>query len=278
MRLALAMPEVPAHGIGLRFAAVNRAVVGTRVEIEMNGVVRDGFVLAGSACCERRLEAPRDVLLRRALLDVVVVARSTTGADIACEAPVMLRDFSVEPLTESEESAALHDRRAQWRLGDTCHFSAASSGLSLLQQGWGEAAHWGVWTVEPTARLTFRPMPQPSEALVLRVATRAFVWPSHPSMDVDVIAGGRVLTTWRFQHPTDAGIVERSVVVPQDVIESGVVDLQLSIPQCRSPRDLAMSQDERQLGLGFARACIVVESSPADPDWLRRRHSVTQLF
>jgi hypothetical protein len=121
-------------------------------------------------------------------------------------------------------------------------------------------------------------MPQPGEDLVLRVATRAFVWPSHPSMDVDVVAGTRVLTTWRFQHPTDAGIVERSVVIPREVIESGIVDLQLSIPQCRSPRDLAMSQDDRQLGLGFARACIVLESSPADPDWLRRRNSITQLY
>jgi hypothetical protein len=121
-------------------------------------------------------------------------------------------------------------------------------------------------------------MPQPSEPLVLRMAVRGFVPPAQPSLDADVLVNGTHVTTWLFRHPTDFSFVERVVAIPPDLLVDGVVHLQLSIPEAKSPRELGMSQDDRRLGVGLARAHCTTRSGPQpDADWLRRRRSVSPL-
>ena len=122
-------------------------------------------------------------------------------------------------------------------------------------------------------------MPQPSEPVLLRLAVRAFVWPSHPALEVDVMAKGTHLTTWAFHHPGDTGFVERSVVIPPDARVDGVVHLELAIPRCRSPRELGMSHDERRLGLGLARGyCALAGAPEIKSGWLVRGRSAPQAW
>jgi glycosyltransferase involved in cell wall biosynthesis len=271
-RLAIQLGNVPEHGLRLELSMSTDSAAPLRVETEINGLVTDGCVLQPGTPDLRRFDLPRDVLLRRGLLDVVTVARPVLGLPTSDEAPVTFLEMTAVALSRDDEAAALEMRRDVWRLGDLLHFTGGSAHLPLLRRGWGEPAHWGVWSVEPVAAISFRPMPQPNEPLVLRMAVRGFVPPSQPTLEVDVLVNGTRLATWPFRHPTDFSFVERVVVIPCDLLVDGVVHLQLSIPDARSPRELGMSQDERRLGLGLARAHCTTASGPqADGDWLRRR-------
>jgi len=274
-RFGLQLADVPAHGLRLHLSMRTLSSAPMRVETEINGLVTDGCVLEPGDSAVRHFDLPRDVLLRRGLLDVVAVVRPIAGSPLSEMPPVTFHDVMTVALSREDEAAALEARRDVWRLGDLLHFAGGSPHLSLLRQGWGEPAHWGVWSVEPTAAISFRPMPQPTEALVLRMAVRGFVPPSHPTLDVDVLANGTRLTTWSFRHPSDFSFVERVVVISPVLLVDGVVHLQLSIPGSRSPRELGMSQDERRLGVGLARAHLTTERGPRpDHNWLRGRRGV----
>ncbi|MEZ5319967.1 MAG: glycosyltransferase [Vicinamibacterales bacterium] len=274
-RLGLQLCETPPNGASFELAFDAAAPDAARVEIEVNGFVPDGTVLPATApALVRRIDVPRDALRRRALVEFVVTAGPASGgvaAEPAWRAPLHLRDVAVTPLSADAERRLLGDQRVRWRLGDTLLFSAGSPSLPLLTGSWGDPAHWGVWTTAEAAGLRFRPMPQPSDPVRIRVGLRAFIWPAHPRLDVEVRAAGRVLTTWTFRHPVDLGLVERSVDVPADLLEDGLVRLDLTIPDCRSPRMLGLSDDDRRLGIGLVKAqCAPVAVAAADVDWLRR--------
>jgi glycosyltransferase involved in cell wall biosynthesis len=258
-RLGLELNALPARGVGVGFDLWNAAPCALRVETDINGAVSDGCVIDAGATHVRRVNVPRDVLMRRGLLDLAVVAKPMDDTCPTAAVPLVTLDgFTFVPLTPEEEALCVHNRRETWRVGKKQTFTAGSAGLSLLGPGWGEAAPWGVWTVEPSAVMTFRPTPSTGEPLRLHLAVRTFVWPSHPQLDVQVRAGDRHLTTWTFQHPQEVTFVEPTVVIPPEAIVDGVVRLQFEMPNCRSPRELGMSDDERKLGIGLARAFIEV--------------------
>ena len=271
-RVAVRLDDVPPHGLRLEVALKGLGPDPMHVESEINGVVIDGCVVSPGVATRRSFELPRDVLLLRGLVDVVTACRPLGGGPIPGTPPIELEAVASVALSRDEEIAAIERRREVWRLDEVQHFVAGSRHLAMLKSGWDEPARWGVWSVAPSAVMTFRPLPQQTEPIVVRAFVRGFVPPAHPALDVDVIVGGTRLATWAFRHPTDFSFVERTVVIPPDLIVDGVVQLELSIPDCRSPRELGMSDDERRLGLGLARAVCTAQSvPPMGADWTRSR-------
>jgi glycosyltransferase involved in cell wall biosynthesis len=271
-RWGLSLGTLPAHGLQIAVTADLDTPGPLYVETEVNGLVVDGCVIpTGVSPLARTLDVPRDVLLRRGLLDVVMLLRPLDGSRPGSSG-VRVPSLSARELTAAEEKAAVDARRDIWRLGDTLSFSAGSPHLALLRRGWGEPAPWGTWSVDPVATVSFRPMPQPGEPLVVRAMVRGFVPAAQSSLDVDVLVDGTPVTTWRFRYPADFTFVERSVTIPPELLADGVVHLQLSMPTVRSPRELGMSEDDRRLGVGVARVhCTTESGAPPPHGWKARR-------
>ena len=271
-RVGVQLPELPAHGLRVALTIRSLSPGPVHVETEINGLVLDGCVADPGPPLERVYDVPRDVLLHRGLLDVVALARPLAGAP--APEPLSFETIAAVRLTAEQEAAAIGARRHAWRLGETLLFAAGSPYLALLREGWGEPAHWGTWSVEPVAAIVFRPLPQPSEPLVLRASVRGFVSARQPRLGVDVSVKGTRLTTWTFEHPSDFAFVERAVTIPVELVEDGMVRVDLSMSSARSPRDLGLSQDERRLGIGLSRGhCSTPSRLPPGQLWNVRRRS-----
>jgi hypothetical protein len=276
-RLGFPLATVPANGLRLRLGLRNLAGVPARLELDVNGASSDGWNLRPDTPVQwRTLDLPLDTLVRRGLLELVLTWRRLDGEPLDPGGPpIGVERIEASPLSSEDEAAARHIQRSQWAEGTTCFFGAGSAHLVLLREGWGEPAFWGVWSVAPRTSLSFRPMPPPAEPFVWRAGLRAFVWPSHPTLDVDVRIAGTTLARWSFDHRLDGPLVERSVVVPPDLLRDGVAHLQFDIPGCVSPRQLGMSGDDRLLGIGLVKAqCTTPERQRQDVDWLRRRRGI----
>lgn len=270
-RIGLLLSSSPPHGVRLGLAL--RDLGGPdawRLEIEVNGARLDAWNLAPPVeAVTRSVEVPPELLDRRGLLDLVLVA---SGSDTV--PAYVLEAVRLEPLTLQEAEAA-ERRRARWEQGETYSFSAGARSVSLLGSGWGEPAFWGVWSVAPEATLTCAPFPPPAEPVVWRAAVRAFVWPQHPRIEVEVVANDAPVGRWHFEHPHDRGVVERVVTIPAELVQHEPVQLHFRIPGCISPRALGLSQDERRLGIGLVKAQWVTEAEwRRDPDWLQRWHGM----
>lgn len=267
-RIGLLLESVPAHGVRVGLAL--RSLSGPaawRLDTEINGARLDVWDVAPA--CEaatRSVEVPPELLGRRGLLDL-----EFTASGPGTMPSYVLDAVCLEPLTREEADAAERNRRARWERGETYYFNAGSRSISLLGAGWGEPAFWGVWSVAPEATLTCAPYPPPHERVVWRAAVRAFVWPQHPTLDVEVRVHDVPIGRWRFDHRHDRGVVERLVTIPPELVQRGPVTLRFRIPGCASPRDLGLSRDERRLGIGLVKAQWITEAErDQDPDWLQR--------
>lgn len=271
-RIGLLLSTVPPHGVrvGLSLRSAP-GVDGWRLETEINGARLDAWDVAPAGqAATRHMDVPPELLARRGLLDL---ALSASGP--AAMPTYVLDAIHLEPLTREEADAAERRRRARWERGETYYFHAGSRSISLLGAGWGEPAFWGVWSVAPEATLTCAPFPPPREPVVWRAAVRAFVWPQHPTLEVEVFVHDVPIGRWRFDHRHDRGVVERLVTIPTELVQHDPVALRFRIPGCVSPRELGLSRDERRLGIGLVKAQWVTEAErDQDADWLQRWHAM----
>jgi glycosyltransferase involved in cell wall biosynthesis len=250
-RAGALIDDLPSHGLRLSIAMRNDAAGAVRVETTVNGSALDGCAVRGGDHVTRTVDLPRDTLLLRGLLEIVTTCRSGQ------QAPALaLTTIAARPLSAAEEAAAIETRRGAWLLDEPVGFGVGSRALGALGDGWDEPARWGVWTVKPTATLQFRPMPQPSDPIVLTALVRGFVPAAQPSLEVEVMVNNTRLMTWTFRHPADFSFVERAVTIPPELISDGWVRVTFAIPGARSPQELGMSADERPLGLGLAQARV----------------------
>lgn len=271
-RIGLLLESVPPHGVRVGLMLRSLSEDGAwRLETEINGARLDVWdVPPACEAVTRWVEVPPELLGRRALLDLALTASGPGPMP-----SYVLEAVRLEPLTRDEADAAERARRARWERGETYYFNAGSRSVSLLGAGWGEPAFWGVWSVASEATLTCAPYPPPRERVVWRAALRAFVWPQHPTLDVEVLAHDVPVGRWRFDYRHDRGIVERLVTIPPELVQRGPVALRFRIPGCASPRELGLSRDERRLGIGLVKAQWTTEAQrDQDPDWLQRWHGM----
>jgi hypothetical protein len=121
----------------------------------------------------------------------------------------------------------------------------------MMSQGFAKPEPWGTWTDGPEAVLTLPVAPDARE-LFLLANVNAFVDPKNPHRTVRLLVDGRELETWTFSPGRIGGT--RTVRIPAEALAGRTtVPLTVRIDDPASPRQLGLSQDERVLGLGFAR-------------------------
>jgi hypothetical protein len=125
----------------------------------------------------------------------------------------------------------------------------------LVGSGWDPpGSREATWTVGPEARIKLH-VPRAGGDEVLTVTSSAFVLDRGGKLDVDVVVNDELVAHWVFprcwDYATSRGrLVQRSARVPATVLNRrSPAEVVFRMPGVKSPRELGLSDDNRQLGL-----------------------------
>lgn len=254
-RLGVLPDSVPPHGLRLWLSA--RALgMGTRhVQVDVSGMPVDAWPIDPSpTAAARPLDVPAAVVRQCGLLDIEV--RGVTDAPVDAESrdTIVIEGIRLEPLSADEGAGLDVRQRMLWAPDTPLRFDYTGRGHTMLAEGWGEPAPWGVWSIAPEALLRFVPVTRGVRTMYLQAVVRAFVWPAAPTLDVEILVDDEPVGRWTFRTPEDRDRAERHVVIPWRSQSRDVLTVTFRMPGCRSPRDLGLGSDVRRLGLGLIRA------------------------
>jgi len=138
--------------------------------------------------------------------------------------------------------------RGRYALGETIHFAANSMGQKYLLSGWHAQEHSGFWSEGSGASLKVN-LDQPTQQdLVLRIVAGGLLNQKQPTQEVQVFLNDQPAGSWTFdasKNVSDYQIPLTGALLPK----SGELILRFEVPGAKSPKDLGISEDPRQLGL-----------------------------
>ncbi len=191
-----------------------------------------------------RMVGPRKVLS--------VIDGERIGLRTIVDAVRLMEQFA--PRSEEPDAIDIREARMDDRLvvrgAQQVAFGIAADGLAALGDGWADPEEWGTWTVSKQASLRLSVEPHRGRNLDADLKYRAFIHNLHRQLDIVCRAGGRDIAAWRCGVDAMSGI--QRLTIPSDVIaDGGALDLEFRISTPRSPAELGISPDTRQLGLGI---------------------------
>jgi carbamoyltransferase len=137
-----------------------------------------------------------------------------------------------------------------YSLGRKLSFAQSGAGTHYQLAGWSDPESWGTWSVGPAASLEI-PLADGLAGLVrMTCMIQAFVTQASPEQVVHVAVNGEVVDRWVFRS---GGVPEsRQASVPARLlIGQRSLRIDFLIRNARSPLELNMSDDSRQLGIGI---------------------------
>ena len=125
----------------------------------------------------------------------------------------------------------------------------------ILEAGWGYLEDWGVWSIEPQAKLKLSILSE--KAATIDFIARAFVSPKHAIQRVEVWVNGQLQKTValsafesnRFSVTVPATKVSNAANNTHATSQPTVIVLKM--PDAISPKALGIGEDVRQLGIGL---------------------------
>lgn len=123
---------------------------------------------------------------------------------------------------------------------------AGGDGVRMLGVGWSVPEAWGVWSDGPTAELRIV-CPEGQGDWTVALHLHAFTSPAKPSNAVTAIIGTRAV--WNGTIGSDA--MEVPITVPRSSCSRNIARIRVDIADVRSPKDLGLSGDVRQIGVGI---------------------------
>lgn len=189
------------------------------------------------------------------------------GAEKAVDEFFADKPEPVIPLTDGCGSVVIRKARSvtgrgNWLMQRRCakfsdQWTSAGQGglIDVLGSGWSGPEAWGVWGVGASHTLNLTMEHAPADDLALEIDGAAALVGSRQSQEIDVFAGGQLLTTWQFS--TGHNRAKRSVTVPVTAISVGDWEFPLLRLEFR-PREVApvneldpTRKDTRALGLAL---------------------------
>lgn len=108
---------------------------------------------------------------------------------------------------------------------------------------------WGVWSDGRIVTLTFR-APKSNNDLRVTLNVQPFLSETYTTNKGKIKVNNHTLTSWKFKFGETIAPIE--FTIPHKYInEQGMVTLQFKIKDPKSPKELGISADVRELGLGF---------------------------
>jgi Sulfotransferase domain len=133
--------------------------------------------------------------------------------------------------------------------GEPLKFGIGEAGAMALRCGWGEAEPWGTWSVSQRASLQLSVGHHPPVRPQVNLRYRSFIEGGR-ALEVTCLAEGQWLLSWTCYPATWRG--EQRIAIPSNLVGSnGILNLEFVISQPRSPAELDLSSDSRQLGIGI---------------------------
>ncbi|WP_426610874.1 sulfotransferase domain-containing protein [Bradyrhizobium sp. McL0616] len=133
--------------------------------------------------------------------------------------------------------------------GERLLFGIGQAGQVTLGAGWGEPEQWGVWSIQPQASLHVSVGPHHNAPIQIDLGYRSFIEGGR-ELEVTCLAEGRQLSSWTCRPATWRGV--QRIVIPSNLSGAyGLLNLEFRISEPRSPAELGLSSDTRQLGIGL---------------------------
>lgn len=112
---------------------------------------------------------------------------------------------------------------------------------------------WGRWSDDKTVKfgLKFTSLSQKSESVKLKFSGRPFLNNKHKKQSMKVYANNNYITTWDFEFGKPKPELVISIPTKDIISNSSICDLRFEIENPKSPRQLGLNHDTRELGFGF---------------------------
>jgi SAM-dependent methyltransferase len=147
---------------------------------------------------------------------------------------------------------------------DTVNFTVNGNGIPMLSAGWSIQEEFGTWSDSHSCRLTGRLTMNKSHSDQKTVGVGfellPFLSDKSPRLEVHVFCNGVQIDNWVFKRRDLSklfmfknGWTKRTVQVPVSLIErhDSVMALEFKVLNPRSPKELNISLDTRQLGFAL---------------------------
>ena len=126
-------------------------------------------------------------------------------------------------------------------------FGDGGLGLGLLGSGWHRAEPWGVWSKAP-ALLSVPCTPGEASIFQVELTIRPFTPPQHASTYLRITSGKDLL----FEGALGQKVQDIPILVHRSSCDSkNQAAITIAADQFRSPKELALSDDDRLLGVGL---------------------------
>jgi hypothetical protein len=133
-------------------------------------------------------------------------------------------------------------------LEDQIRFNTLNPPLASL--GWSTPESWGTWSVGNKAFISLLLSDPPDHDTELLIDANAFLAKKHPHLQVDISVNQFKLGTLKYDEQSKGGL--RILKIPKTVInKDGKILIRFDFKTPKSPVELGVSEDIRQLGLGL---------------------------
>jgi hypothetical protein len=123
------------------------------------------------------------------------------------------------------------------------------SGIQLID-GWEDVEVWGAWSRGRRGSLKFAFSETPQTAFGLFVACRGSLTSAFPRTHYNVRVNGRLVWSGAWEVQTNSRVLR--IEVPVELAVTGrLFRLDFEIEEVRSPRQLGLTDDDRQLGIAL---------------------------
>jgi hypothetical protein len=139
--------------------------------------------------------------------------------------------------------------------GDDIIFSTESNaGREYLIAGWSQPEAWGVWSDGPLARIRIKLGGISSNPVSVLMTMNGFFSGRHHRITVTPIVNGAHMRAFILDASMPMPVTHLLTLTAESLRgQNGVIDIELEIDSPRSPAELGLSSDERQLGVGLIR-------------------------
>lgn len=136
-------------------------------------------------------------------------------------------------------------KEAPIRVGETVDFSEKGNSVIYTWTGWSQPEPWGTWTTSSIASLVMNPDKKLPGRVTLQVQGFVEPGPVHATVMINEKKVGEIA----LNKSKPAG--EFSFRIPDEALEDDWVKLDLVIADPKSPKELGLSRDDRQLAIGL---------------------------
>ena len=139
-----------------------------------------------------------------------------------------------------------------YEIGKVLLFTPDDNPAQFLKQGWSGQEKEHRWTEGPQAGMAFRIQPAMEKDLVLRLDAEPFLGIGRSHQTIGVIINNKQIATWEMT----AGTNLYEARIPAQLLNGGVLELQLTISNPTAPCESIGSSDCRKLGLAAKKLVI----------------------